>query len=600
MKVKRVFDGQRGVLAAIFTASIFVNLLVLTAPLYMLQLFARVMASGSIPTLIALTTGAAIALVFFFLFDMIRQRLVARLGSRLEARLSPAVLEGMIGTPLPPALARSEPIRDIQDLRGFVTSPVFLALLDAPWSLVFLALIFLFSPVLGLVALVGIAVLFTLALLNELMARKPMDTAAKQATETNAAVAEMMQNAGLIHAMGKTAPMIRRWQLKAFSALVFNTLATDRVALMTSLAKAVRMWLQIAVLGVGVVLVINNQLSPGLMIAASILLGRAAAPVEQSISGWRAFLKARGAHGRLNTLLAHLDQTPERLPLPAPEGRLSVEGATVALPGRSDPVLLDITLALKPGQSLGLIGPSGAGKTTLAHALAGLQPLLRGHIRIDDAALTDWDPAQIGQYIGFLPQRVELFQGTVAENIALMDPDARPSDVVAAAKLAQVHEMILALPGGYNAEVGPRGEFLSAGQRQRIGLARAFFGNRKLIVLDEPNANLDPEGEEALARAIEAACARGAVVVAVTHRISLLRRVSHAALLQEGRLMRFGEARQVIEAAARPMTPARAHGDPKIAPFRHRNSDTQANSDTRAAPETPDAADAPRREGDSA
>lgn len=581
MKVRRVFDGQRGVLAAIFTASIFVNLLVLTAPLYMLQLFARVMASGSIPTLIALTTGAALALVFFFLFDMIRQRLVARLGSRLEARLSPAVLEGLLDSRLPPALRQSEPIRDIQDLRGFVTSPLFLALLDAPWSLVFLMLIFLFSPVLGLVALVGLALLFSLGLISEMMARKPMEEATKQATETNAAVAEMMQNAGLIHAMGKSAPMVARWQLKAFSALVFNTLATDRVALMTSLAKALRMGLQIAVLGVGVVLVINNQLTPGLMIAASILLGRAAAPVEQSISGWRAFLKARGAHGRLNSFLSHLAEAPERLTLPEPEGHLSVEGATVVLPGRPDPLLLDINLALKPGQSLGLIGPSGAGKTTLAHALAGLQPLVRGHIRIDDAALSDWDPAQIGQYIGFLPQRVELFQGTVAENIALMDADARASDVVAAAKLAQVHEMILTLPGGYNAEVGPRGEFLSAGQRQRIGLARAFFGDRKLIVLDEPNANLDPEGEEALARAIEAACARGAVVVAVTHRLSLLRRVSHAALLQNGQISRFGEARQVIEAAAQPMAAGQPLDDPKIAPFRHRNSAGQA-ADSRA------------------
>ncbi|WP_241482706.1 type I secretion system permease/ATPase [Leisingera sp. ANG-M7] len=549
------------------------NLLVLTAPLYMLQLFARVMASGSIPTLIALTTGACIALVFFFLFDMIRQRLVARLGSRLEARLSPAVLGGMIGGRVPPALARAEPIRDIQDLRGFVTSPLFLALLDAPWSVIFLALIFLFSPVLGLVALAGITLLFALALFNEMAAREPMAAATEQAAETNAAVAEMMQNAGLIHAMGKTGPLIARWQLKAFSALLFNTLATDRVALITSLAKAVRMGLQIAVLAVGVVLVINNELTPGLMIAASILLGRAAAPVEQSIAGWRAFLNARGAQGRLNRFLAHLDDAPERLELPEPEGRISVEGATVVLPDRPDPLLLDISFDLKPGQSLGLIGPSGAGKTTLAHALAGLQPLVRGHIRIDDAALSDWDPAQIGQYVGFLPQRVELFQGTVAENIALMDPGARPSDVVAAAKLAQVHEMILALPGGYNAEVGPRGEFLSAGQRQRIGLARAFFGGRKLIILDEPNANLDPEGEEALATAIEAACARGATVVAVTHRLSLLRRVSHAALLQEGRIARFGEARHVIEAAAQPLARPQAHSDdPKIAPFRHRNS----------------------------
>ncbi|XHE57073.1 ABC transporter transmembrane domain-containing protein (plasmid) [Phaeobacter sp. BS34] len=284
MKTKRVFDGQRGVITSIFVASIFVNLLVLTAPLYMLQLFARVMASGSMPTLIALTTGAAIALVFFFLFDVIRQRLVARLGSRLEARLSPVVLQGMISGNLPAPLRTAEPIRDIQDLRGFVTSPVFIALLDAPWSLLFIALIFVFSPILGLVSVAGLLILLGLGVLSELMGRGPGKTSEEAARETNAAVDEMMVNAEIIHAMGKTSAQIGRWRGRAFTAILFGTLVTDRVALMTSLAKAVRMGLQIAVLGVGVVLVINNQLTPGLMIASSILLGRAAAPVEQSIS----------------------------------------------------------------------------------------------------------------------------------------------------------------------------------------------------------------------------------------------------------------------------------------------------------------------------
>ncbi|WP_417585524.1 type I secretion system permease/ATPase [Pelagibacterium sp.] len=565
-QVRQVFDGQRGVIVAIFVASIFVNLLVLTAPLYMLQLFARVMASGSMPTLIALTTGAVIALVFFFLFDALRQRLVARLGSRLEARLSPAVLEGMLTGRMPTELRGTEPIRDIQDLRGFVTSPLFITLLDAPWSVLFIGLMFVFSPLLGLVAVAGLSLLMALGIISELVARKPGQEAEKAGREVNASVAEMMQNAEVIQAMGKGPAQIARWRLRAFSAIVFGTLATDRVALLSSLAKALRMGLQIAVLGTGVVLVINNELSPGLMIASSILLGRAAAPVEQAISGWRAFLRARAAHGRLALFLSHLDSgKADRMELPAPVGRLAVEQATVVLPGRVEPLLLDISFKLEPGQSLGLIGPSGSGKTTLARTLVGLQPLARGHIRIDDAALTDWKPEQIGSYVGFLPQQVELFDGTVAENIAMMDMEAKPSDVVAAAKLAQVHDLILKLPGGYNAKVGPRGSFLSAGQRQRLGLARAFFGDRKLIVLDEPNANLDPEGEEALARSIRTACDRGAVVVVITHRMHLLHRVSHAAVVQNGQLTRFGEARKILETAL-------PQGDqgPKVAPIRPR------------------------------
>ncbi len=571
MKASRVFDGQRGLIGAIFIASAFVNILILTAPLYMLQLFSRVMSSGSIPTLIALTTGAAIALFFFFLFDVIRQRLVARLGTRLEARVGPIVLTGLMSGSLPEDSRTVQPLRDLQELRGFVTSPVLIALLDVPWSVVFVGLIFLFHPLLGLVALIGLAVLFALGVISEILGRGPSAAATEAAVAANGTAEEMLMNAEVVHAMGGSRAMIERWTYRSFAAIVFGTLATDRVALMGSLAKMVRMALQIALLGTGVVLVLAGSLGPGLMIAASILLGRAAAPIEQSIAGWTALMRARQSLGRLNRLLAHIDGTEDRMALPEPEGRVSVESATVLLPGQQDPVLFDVSLELRPGQSLGLVGPSGAGKTTLARCLVGLQPLSRGTIRIDDAALSDWPSAQIGRAIGFLPQRVELFRGSIAENIAMMDPEARPSEVVAAAKLAEVHEMILQLPGGYNHKVGVRGEGLSAGQRQRIGLARAFFGDRRLVVLDEPNANLDPEGEAALARAIAGATARGAIVVVVTHRMNLLREVSHAAVLRQGRIEKFGAARSILEASAvRPVTtptpaPAPVSAGPRVA-----------------------------------
>lgn len=561
--IRHAFDGLSGVIAAILLASVFVNLLVLTAPLYMLQLFARVMASGSIPTLIALTTGACIALVFYFIFDALRQRIMTRLGSKLEARLGPVVLDGLMRGQMPRELEGSEPIRDIQEVRGFVISPIFTAILDAPWSLVFVVVIFLFSPVLGMVAVTGLLILAAIGVAGEIVARRPDQKAEEAAREVNRSVLEMMQNSEVIHAMGHRQALLDRWRLNAFSAIIHGTVSTDRVALLSSLAKAARMGLQIAMMGIGVLLVINNQLSPGLMIASSILLGRAAAPVEQTISGWRGVLKARAAKARLDLFLAHLHEGACKLEMPAPEGLVSVEKASVVLRGQKEPTLLDVTMTLQPGQSLGLIGPSGSGKTTLLRCLVGLQPLARGHIRIDGASLSDWDPDQIGKYIGYLPQQVRLMQGTVAENIAMLDMNADPAEIVAAAKLAQVHDLILTLPGGYNAQVGPDGSFLSAGQRQRIGLARAFFGDRKLVVLDEPNANLDPEGEEALAQSISEATERGAVVVVVTHRMNLLHRVSHAAVLQAGQLVRFGEARTILEDAIRPEA---KKGD-KVAPI---------------------------------
>lgn len=567
-KKRRVLDGQRGLIMAVFVASLCLNLLVLTTPLYMLQLFSRVMSSGSIPTLLALTGVAVGALIFYMLFDMVRQRLISRLGNRLESNLGPFLLKAVVRGE--GGVSDTQPIRDLQDLRAFLISPGFTALLDAPWSLLFLLMIYLFHPLLGVVATVGLGVLFLFAIIGEFTGRVPARQAESTLRKTNAAADEILRNADIVRAMGRTDTMVQRWRGKSFASILFGTEASDRLALMTSSAKMVRMLLQIAIMGVGVILVLKGQMGPGMMIAASILLGRAAAPVEQSIAGWRNFLKARDARKNLNELLGQIEEEKDLMQLPEPEGHLSVEGATIVLPGHQDPLVMDVNFELRPGDRLGLIGPSGAGKTTLARALVGLQPLTRGYVRIDDAALTDWPAEQIGQHIGFLPQQVELFEGTIAENIALMDPDAEPSKVVEAAKRAHAHELILGFPGGYNYQVGPRGDWLSAGQRQRIGLARAFFGDPRLIVLDEPNSNLDPVGEEALARGIEAAAADGAVVVVVTHRKSLLRAVSHAGVMENGRLVRFGKANVVVDAEVTPMAGqvSAEYDDPNIYMFR--------------------------------
>jgi PrtD family type I secretion system ABC transporter len=576
MRRNTVFEGQKQLIGFIILASFFLNILVLTAPLYMLQLFSRVMSSASLSTLIVLTTGAAIALVFYFLFDSIRQKMASRLGTRLEAEHGPVVLNVLVQSASATDRRGAQPIRDLQELRRFVTSPAFIALIDAPWSIVFVAIIFLINPLLGWVALTGVLILFALGVISEFTGRAHNEKANESAQNTNAIVEEMVRNADVVRAMAKTDPLIERWQRRSFASMISSTLVVDRIALMTSLARMVRMMLQIAILGVGVLLVLDGNLTPGLMIATSILLGRAAAPVEQSIAGWRALLSARLAVKRLNSLLANISDGEELLEMPEPAGRLSVENATVVVPAQQNPLIFDISLELRPGDSLGVIGPSGSGKTTFARALVGLQPLSRGFIRIDDAALTDWPANQIGRYVGFLPQRVELFDGTIAENIATMDESAPPSAIVEAAKRAEVHELILNLPGGYNANVGLRGELLSAGQRQRIGLARAFYGEKRLIVLDEPNANLDPDGEEALARAISKATDLGAVVVIVTHRMSILQRLSHAALLQDGRMSRFGTAREIIQAAAKPMASSQVLNNPKVSPLHRRQQTPEA------------------------
>ncbi len=561
---RKVFEGQQGLIGAITVASLFVNLLVLTAPLYMLQLFSRVISSGSMSTLLVITLGAAVALMFYFLFDALRQKLVSRLGNRLEANLGPMVLTVLVQAASATDRRGAQPIIDLQELRRFVIGPTFIALLDAPWSFLFVAIIFMFHPVLGIVSLIGIALLAALGIASELAGREPERIASENMRSANAKADEMLRNADVVRAMGATPTLVERWKRLSFGAMAASTQAVDRIAVMSSAARTARIALQIAILGAGVMLVLQGETTPGAMIASSILLARAAGPVEQSITGWRQLIGARAALARLNALLAAVAEGNHRMEMPEPVGRVAVENATVVMPDRQSPLIFDVSFTLNPGDSLGLIGPSGAGKTTLARALAGLQPLSRGYVRIDDAALTDWPQDQIGRHIGYLPQRVELFDGTIAENIAMMDPDAAPSLIVAAAKRAEVHDLILALPGGYNAEVGLRGELLSAGQRQRIGLARAFYGDKRLIVLDEPNANLDPDGEEALARAVDNACAEGAVVVVVTHRMNILRHMTHAGVMQGGRLSRFGKAREIINSETRPMAAGAVPRDDKV------------------------------------
>lgn len=553
MRTRTIFEGERGLIGTIGLLSLVANLLILTAPLYMLQIFERVLGSGSHETLVMLTAAALFALFVHFLVEWSRQRLANRLGARIEERVGPLLLGSLLGGRDRLAARDAEPLRDLQDVRVFVTGPAFTALLDAPWALLFVGVLFLFHPLIGLVSALGIGILVVLAIASDLGSRPANRLSLAASRIATGAAEDFLRQADPARAMGRVPALVARWQRLAGVAGAAGLRAGDRIALMSALAKFVRMALQIAVLGVGVALVLAHEVAPGVMIAASILLGRAAAPVEQAIGGWRQMTQARLARQRLDALLAALDDRAGRLELPPPLGRLSVENATLVVPGRQEPLLFDVSLDLRPGETLGLIGPSGAGKSTLARAIVGLQPLSRGHVRVDEAALADWPPGQLAAHVGYMPQEVELFDGTIAENIAGMDAAVPAAAIVEAAKLAEVHEMILGLPGGYNAPVGPRGSLLSAGQRQRIGLARTVVGDRRIVVLDEPNASLDPEGEAALARTVRRLGDRGTVAVVVSHRMNILATVSKIAFLQDGRLVRFGPAREVLSEIGRPV-----------------------------------------------
>jgi len=529
------------IIAAVLLFSAFLNLLTLTVPLYMLQIYDRVVTSGSIPTLVMLTIMAGVCLMLFAGFDVVRGRLVSRASIRIERTLGPKALECSIAAAAERGSVKSsQPLRDLQEVRGFVASPGFLAFVDVPWVPAYTVLIFLMHPALGAVALVGALALAEIGVMSEVMGRRLQLQAREASAQAGRRVEGYIRHADVIRAMGLMRFVEARWKSDVAAAFSPMGKAADRAILMAGLARMVRAGLQIALLGTGVVLVLRQQITVGQTTAASVLAARAFAPLEQAIGSWRALLSARAAWGRLKSAMDLLPQPGSKLALPAPEGHLSVQSVSLRQPGRGRPLLEDISLEIPAGEVIGITGASGAGKSTLARMLVGLETPTEGAIRLDGAELADWQPEQLGAAIGYLPQTASLFPGTIAENIAALDEEANPEWIVEAAKLTGTHDMILALPGGYNAEVGWDGEFLSAGQRQRVGLARAFYGDRRLIVLDEPNANLDPAGDAALAAAVTWARRHKRTVILVTHRREILAKVDRIVLIDQGRLVKVG------------------------------------------------------------
>ena len=544
--------------------SAFINLLMLVSPLYMMQVYDRVLHSKSEATLLMLTLITVGLLGVMAMLEVIRSRILVRVGGRMDQLLSERILSAQFQASLHRIGANpGQASRDFDTVRQFLTGAGVFAFFDAPWTPLILALMFMFHPVLGLIALVGGILLFGLALINEAVTKKPLEAANKNAVVAAGAIDSSMRNAEVLEAMGMFGNFRDRWAGRREEILRLQSIASDRAGVIMGLTKFIRLLLQTAILGGGAYLAIHEQISPGLIIAGSIMMGRALAPVEQAIGTWKQFVGARIAYRRLNELLSRVPKHQERVALPRPTGDLKVESVVVVPPGSSAPTLSRVSFDLPAGQVLGVIGPSGAGKSTLARLLVGAWRPYAGTVRIDGADLHNWDPEARGDFMGYLPQDVELFDGSVAENIARfgeMDSEA----IVTAAKRAGVHDMILHLPQGYDTPIGTGGCALSGGQRQRIGLARAVYGGPCLVILDEPNSNLDDEGEAALVYAITELKRSGTTVVIISHRPSILGVTDQILVLAEGTVRMFGNRAEVLARFTRPVVATAPAAQPGI------------------------------------
>ena len=532
----------------LFWISGIINVLALTGSFYMLQIYDRALTSGSIPTLAALSVLVIGLYLFQGVFDIIRSQLLVRIGARFDRLLAPIAHRVSVDMPrfgfsTGEALERG---RDVDTIRSFMGSQGPVALFDLPWVPLYILFVYFLHPVLGAITLGGAFVLTLLTVWTELKSRK-LASAAQQAHLARNAIADSnARNADILKAMGFAGRAVARFNEANQDHLTLQTRASDVVGTFGAFSRVLRMVLQSALLGVGAYLTIQGQMSAGAIIAVSVASSRALAPIDLAIGNWKGVVAARQAFKRLRDTMVALAGMNKPLDLPAPTKTLKIDKITVAAPASGRVLLTEVAFELKAGQGVGVIGPSGGGKTTLVRALTGIWPSLRGAIRLDDADLTQWDEDKIGQYVGYLPQDVALLDGTIVENITRLAPQRDARAIVAATRAAGVHEMIVRLPDGYDTQLGPMGTALSAGQRQRIGLARALYGDPFVVVMDEPNAFLDAEGEQALNMAIRHIRARGGIAVIVAHRPAILAEVDMVAVIQNGRMTAFGPKEEIV------------------------------------------------------
>ena len=551
------FHAYRGVFIGVALVTVFINLLMLVSPIYMMQVYDRVLSSRSETTLWMITAAAVMLYIVYASLEAMRSRTMVRVGVLLDDRLGPRVFDAVfrVSLSLPKGslhsmqLNSAQPLRDLDTVRQFATGSGFLTLIDVPWTPIFLFALFLLHPWYAIYASTAAVILFALATLQEFGTRKDIAAATTHSIDAHHFVDANLRNNEAVEAMGMRKEMLKRWEQKHARALSLQAEASDWAGGVVASTKFLQGAAQLGVLGLGAYLVIEGSVTGGAIFAANILMGRALAPVAQSVSVWQGFVNARSAWGRLDQLLKAAPVEMDRMPLPAPTGRVSVASVAVAPPGVTRDVVRGITFELAPGESLAIVGPSASGKSTLVRALIGVWPLLRGIVRLDGADIAQYDRAELGRHLGYLPQDVELFDGSVAENIARMNV-VDSAAVVKAARLAGVHDLILQLPDGYDTRIGQGGQSLSGGQRQRIGLARALFGNPALVVLDEPNAHLDDVGEQALSAAIGRCRAAGRTVVIISHRPGVLRQADQLVVLHEGRVALAGPPAAVFSRLA--------------------------------------------------
>jgi ATP-binding cassette, subfamily C, type I secretion system permease/ATPase len=526
-----------------------VNILMLAGPLYMLQIYDRVLSSGSVPTLIALSGFVLGAYIFQGILDVLRQRITVRIASVFDEKLQTIVHKAVVTLGI---IARAPgeamgPMRNVDVIRAFATSTGPSAMLDAPWVPIYLVIVFLIHPWLGWLSVFGVLVLFTIALATERVSRDAIRQSSKDQGVRGAVMEGDRRNAETIVAMGMQPQLAGRWRQVNTKFLKSIEQSADVVNSFGAMTKTFRMALQSAVLGLGAYLVLRGEMSPGSMIAASIMMGRALGPIEIAVGNWRSFIGAKDAYKVLNKQLGEFSIEPIRTELPPPHQNVTAEGLVIAPPGAQRPTLQGLRFGIRAGEVVGLIGPSGAGKTSLARTLVGIWEPARGSVRMDGAEISQWHPDELGKHIGFLSQDVALFDGTIAQNIARMTPEPDSEGVLKAARAAGAHDLILRMAEGYDTHIGEEGGMLSAGQRQRIALARALYGDPFFVILDEPQSNLDAEGENALLLAIEGVKKRGGIVMVISHRPSTLTGCDKVLVLANGGQQAYGPRDEVLQ-----------------------------------------------------